>query len=70
MNLIKQKREALKMRQEDLAELSHAGLKTIHMIEQGKANPSFKTLEKVAGVVGLEISLQIKQIDHGESRSV
>ena len=61
--LIKQRRESLRLRQEDLSELSHVTIKTIHLIEQGKANPSFETLNKIAEVLGLELLLKIKQIN-------
>lgn len=60
--MIRKRREFLNLRQEDLAELSKLGNKTINMIEQGTGNPSFKTLQKVAEVLGLEIFLKIKQI--------
>ncbi len=59
-DLIKLRRESLDLRQEDLAELSKVANKTIHFIEQGSGNPSFKTLKKVADVLGLEIELKIK----------
>ena len=61
--LIKQRRESLRLRQEDLSELSRVTIKTIHLIEQGKANPSIKTLNKIAEVLGLELLLKIKQIN-------
>jgi len=60
--LVKQRRESLRLRQEDLSELSQITIKTIHLIEQGKANPSFETLKKIAEVLGLELLLKIKQI--------
>ncbi len=61
-DLVKKRREYLNLRQEDLSELSKLGIKTIHLIEQGSGNPSFQTLKKVAEVLGLEISLKIKQV--------
>lgn len=60
--LINRRREALGLRQEDLAELSKVAIKTIHFIEQGSGNPSFATLKKVADVLGLEISMKIKSV--------
>jgi transcriptional regulator with XRE-family HTH domain len=62
-DLIKKRRELLNLRQEDLAELSKSGIKTIHLVEQGTGNPSFKTIQKVAEVLGLEITLKIKQVN-------
>jgi len=60
--LITQRRESLRLRQEDLAEMSGVAIKTIHLIESGLGNPSIATLEKIATVLGLELLLQIKKI--------
>jgi transcriptional regulator with XRE-family HTH domain len=62
-SLIRKRREFLNLRQEDLAELSKVGDKTIHLIEQGTGNPSFDTLGKVAEVLGLEIVVKIKEVN-------
>jgi len=59
---IKKRRELLDLRQEDMAELRDVSIKTIHVIEQGTGNPAFKTLRKVAELVGLELTLQIKKV--------
>lgn len=59
--LIKIRREFLNLRQEDLMELSGVNMRTIHLVEQGKGNPSFATLEKLAEVLGLDILLEIKK---------
>jgi DNA-binding XRE family transcriptional regulator len=58
---IKFRRDFLKLRQEDLAEMSGIAIKTIHLIESGSGNPSVDTLRKIATVLGLELSLQIKK---------
>ena len=62
-DLIRKRREFLKLRQEDLSELSKVANKTIHFIEQGSGNPSFETLKKVADVLGLELQLKVKEIN-------
>jgi transcriptional regulator with XRE-family HTH domain len=59
-NAIKFRREFLTLRQEDLAEMSGLTIKTIHLIESGKGNPSVETLQKIATVLGLDLLLQIK----------
>ncbi len=59
--LIKKRRELLKLRQEDLSELSNVTIKIIHLIELGNGNPSFQTLSKLAEVLGLEIILAANQ---------
>jgi transcriptional regulator with XRE-family HTH domain len=58
---IKKRREILKVSQENLAELSGVGLRTIKQFEGGKGNPSVNTLHKLAEVLGLEINLEVKQ---------
>ena len=60
---IKFRREFLKLRQEDLAEMSGIAIKTIHLIESGSGNPSVETLGKIAMVLGMELLLQIKKIN-------
>lgn len=61
INIIKTRREVLKVTQETLAELSGVGLRTIKQFESGKGNPTLQTLQKLADVLGLEICLRIKQ---------
>lgn len=57
---IKVRRETLQVTQETLAELSTVGLRTLKQFESGKGNPTLLTLKKLADVLGLEISLQLK----------
>ena len=59
--LINKRREFLKLRQEDLSELSDVTIKTIHLIELGNGNPSFQTLSKLTEVLGLEIIVDVKK---------
>lgn len=58
---IKERREMLKITQENLADLSGVGLRTIKQLEAGKANPTYKTLQEIADVLGLELVLQVKK---------
>ena len=58
--LIKERRKILKVRQEDLAEISGVALRTIILIERGEGNPSFETLLKIASVLGMELQLNVK----------
>lgn len=57
---IKSRRETLQVTQETLAELSTVGLRTIKQFESGKGNPTLLTLKKLVDVLGMEISLQVK----------
>lgn len=58
--VIKQRRQRLRIRQNDLADLAGVGLRTVIAIETGVANPSFETLSKIGDVLGLELTLTIK----------
>ena len=63
-NTIKKRREMLQVSQETLAALTNVALRTIKQIETGNGNPTLKTLEKIADVLGLEISLQLKKMNN------
>ena len=57
---IKERRQLLGITQQDLADISGVGLRTIKQIEVGKANPSLSTLVCVLNVLGLEMEFKIK----------
>lgn len=59
-NIIKQRRTVLNITQEDLSDMSGVGLRTIIKVETGKGNPSLEVLDKIAEVLGMELTLQIK----------
>lgn len=59
---IKERREALQVTQEGVAELSGVGLRTLKQVESGKGNPTLHTLQKIADVLGMEVCLKIKNI--------
>jgi transcriptional regulator with XRE-family HTH domain len=59
---IKKRREALRVTQEDLAELSGLGLRTVKQLESGKGNPTLSTLHKISDVLGMELCLKIKNL--------
>ena len=61
---IKERREALQVTQEGLAQLSGVGLRTLKQFESGKGNPTLSTLHKIADVLGMEICLKIKNVTH------
>lgn len=56
---IRERREFMKLKQEDLAEISHVAIKTIYAIELGKANPSTQTLMKLLSVLGMKITVEV-----------
>lgn len=57
---IKERRVALKINQQTLADLSGVGINTIVAIERGHGNPSLKTLSQILDTLGLQIELKIK----------
>ena len=63
---VKERREALQVTQEGLAELSGVGLRTLKQFESGKGNPTLSTLHKISDVLGMEICLKIKNVMHSK----
>lgn len=59
---VKARREVLQVTQETLAELSGVGLRTLKHFESGKGNPTLLTLQKITDVLGLELSLDVKNV--------
>ncbi len=57
---IKERREALQVTQEKLADLSGVGLRTLKQFESGKGNPTLSTMQKISDVLGMELCLKIK----------
>lgn len=59
--MLKSRRAALELSQQDLAEMAEVSLATVKDIERGKANPSLHTLDKILGVLGLEMVCRVRQ---------
>lgn len=59
---VKERRSTLQVTQETLAQLSGVGLRTLKQFESGKGNPTLQTLQKIADVLGLEVSLKLKNL--------
>lgn len=62
VRIIKDRRDALHVTQETLAELSGVGLRTLKQFERGKGNPTLLTMYKMLDVLGLEINVKLKDI--------
>lgn len=60
---LKHRREELNITQEDLADLSGVGLRTIKQFESGKGNPTLDTLTKIGDALGLELVFQVKKVN-------
>jgi len=66
IKIIKERRDMLQVTQESLAQLSGVGLRTLKQFESGKGNPTLQTLQKIADVLGLEVSLKLKDISRNK----
>ena len=61
--LIKERRAVLGLTQQDLSDYTELSLRIIKSVESEKGNPSLKTLEKIAEVLGLELIMKVKTIN-------
>jgi transcriptional regulator with XRE-family HTH domain len=64
-NMLKARRKSLRVTQLQLAELADMSINTLYKMERGQANPTLDTLDKVANILGLELTLvpQKNQMD-------
>ena len=62
-DLMKERRLLLGLTQQDLSDYTGLSLRIIKSVESEKGNPSLKTLEKIAEVLGLEIIIRVKIIN-------
>lgn len=58
---IKKRRKELSITQPHLAELANVSTNTLYKLERGQGNPSFDVLNKLAEVLGMELTLQVKK---------
>ncbi len=58
---IKNRRKELGITQPHLAELSKVSTNTLYKLERGKGNPSLEVLNKLAEVLGMELTLEVKK---------
>lgn len=61
---IKERRNTLGITQPDLAEMAGISKNTLYKIETGQANPTVNVLNKIAHILGMELSLTIKQPEY------
>ena len=60
IKIIKERKDILRINQEYLAELSEVGIATLKRFESGKGNITLNNLQKIADILGLEITLELK----------
>jgi len=58
---MKERRTLLRITQQDLADVSGVGVRTIKDVETNKGNPSLDTLFKIFDALGMEMELRIKK---------
>lgn len=59
---IRLRRKELMITQPDLADIAGISVNTLYKIERGQANPTIEVLGKILDVLGLEITVGIKQL--------
>ena len=59
--IIKERRNSLRINQVNLAEMAGISKNTLYKIERGQANPTIEVLKKIADILGLEIKLEVKK---------
>jgi transcriptional regulator with XRE-family HTH domain len=58
---IKERRDTLGITQSDLAEMAGISINTLYKIETGQGNPTVKVLNKIAEILGMELTLTVKK---------
>ncbi len=61
-HIIQQRRDHMRITQQELADMADIGINTLYKIETGQANPTLKSLQKITDILGMEITLQIKKV--------
>lgn len=60
---IRLRRKELMITQPDLADIAGVSINTLYKIERGQANPTIEVLDKILDVLGLEITVGVKQLN-------
>lgn len=59
--IIRNRRKELSITQPHLAELAKVSTNTLYKLERGQGNPSLDVLNKLAEVLGMELTLEVKK---------
>lgn len=62
-DIIQQRRKMLNLTQQELADYAGVSLRMLVALENNKANPSLKSLNALASVLGMELILKVKEIE-------
>lgn len=58
---IRKRRKELSITQPHLAELAEISTNTLYKLERGQGNPSLEVLNKLAEVLGMVLTLEVKK---------
>lgn len=58
---VKNRRKELGITQPHLAELAQISINTLYKLEKGQGNPSLDVINKLAEVLGMELTFQVKK---------
>ena len=58
---IRKRRKELGITQPHLAELAQISTNTLYKLERGQGNPSLDVISKLAEVLGMELTLEVKK---------
>ena len=61
-NIIRERRNMLGLTQQELADYAGTSLRLLVSLENNKANPSLKTLQAIAAVLGMEVTLKVREV--------
>lgn len=59
--IIRNRRKELSITQPHLAELAKVSTNTLYKLERGQGNPSMDVLTKLAEVLGMELTLEVRK---------
>lgn len=59
---IKNRRKELNLTQPNLAELASVSTNTLYKLERGQGNPSLDVLDKLADILGMRLTLEVKKM--------
>jgi len=63
-NTIKERRKKLGINQQTLADLASVAVNTVVAIERGEGNPQLGTLLTILDTLGLQMIIDIKQLEY------
>ena len=62
-DIIRERRVMLGLTQQELTDYAGTSLRLLVALENNKANPSLKILEAIAAVLGMELTLKVKEVE-------